>query len=165
MLNVSAALAEPAPIRDPLEPNDDVDLVDPDGTDSVGLRPLTARGRPTVRLAARLDALEDPRDVYRVWLPRNRTLVVNAVSGPGQDVDVSLWRQGTPTTVTRVPGRDRLGVAATRGETETLRYRNAGPGRVAYLMVAPRKGSTEAVVPAVAPGPGRVSVVGPMSAG
>ena len=77
LLNVPAALAHPAPIRDPLEPNDDVDLVDPEATDSVGLRPLTARGRPTARLAARLDALEDPRDVYRVWLPRNRTLVVS----------------------------------------------------------------------------------------
>ncbi len=142
MLNVPAALAQPAPIRDPFEPNDDVDLVDPDATDSVGFAPLTARGRPTGRLAARLDALEDPRDVYRVWLPRNRTLVVSAVTG--QDVDVSLWRQGTLTTVTRLPGRDRLAIAATRGQVETLRYRNAGAGRVAYVMIAPRKGVVEA---------------------
>ena len=63
-----AALAQPAPIRDPLEPNDDVDLVDPEATDAVGLRPLTTRRRPTARLAARLDALEDPRDAYRVWV-------------------------------------------------------------------------------------------------
>jgi subtilisin family serine protease len=140
LLDVPAALAHPAPIRDPLEPNDDVDLVDPEGADSVGLRPLTRRGRPTARLAGRLDALEDPRDVYRVWVPRNHRLVVTAVTEPDQDVDISLWRQGTLTAVTRLPGGDRLAVAAGRGPTETLRYRNAGAGRIAYLVVAPHKG-------------------------
>ena len=31
MLNVAAALALPTPIRDPFEPNDDIDEVDPSG--------------------------------------------------------------------------------------------------------------------------------------
>jgi subtilisin family serine protease len=144
LLDVQAALAVPAPQRDPLEPNEDVDLVDPSATDAVGLQPLTTRARPTTRVAARLDAFDDPRDVYRVWIPRNRTLVVRAVAAAGTDVDLALWRQGTPTVVTRVSGDDRIAVAATRGRTETLRFRSTAAGRSAYLAVTPRKGIVEA---------------------
>jgi hypothetical protein len=145
LLDVDAALAEPAPQRDPLEPNEDVDLVDPGATDAVGVRPLTTRARPIVRVAARLDLYEDPRDVYRIWIPRGRTLLVRAVASPGADVDLALWRQGTLTTITRVPGDDRLAVAATRGRTETLRYRPTGAAGPGYLVVSPHKRVLEAV--------------------
>lgn len=143
LLDVRAALAFPTPARDPLEPNDDIDLVDPQANDYVGLGALTTRTRPTTGVSASLDALEDPRDVYRVWVPRGRTLVVTATAAQG-DVDLSLWRQGTLTTVTRVPGRDRLASAGTRGPTEALRYRNTSAGRTAYVAVTQRRGTLEA---------------------
>jgi hypothetical protein len=140
LLDMPAALAMPAPIRDPLEPNEDVDLVDPDAVDTVGSKALTTRARPSVRLAARLDALEDPRDVYRIWAPRGRTLVITATTDQGSGVDLSVWRHGTPTVVTRLPGSDRLAVAARPGRTGVLRFRNDGAGRSLYLLVAPRRG-------------------------
>ncbi len=68
-LDVGRALAWAAPIRDPLEPNDDVEFVRPDGFFATGLAPLTTRTTRALLLAARLDTIEDPRDLYRVWLP------------------------------------------------------------------------------------------------
>lgn len=143
MLDVATALAQPAPARDPLEPNDDVDLVDPEATDFVGIRPLTTRVRRTASLAARLDGLEDPRDVYRVWVPARKTLVVRAVAADS-DVDLALWRQGTLTTVTRFPGSDRIAHSAKAGPAEQLRLRNTGAGRTVYLAVAPHRGVARA---------------------
>ena len=45
LLDVAAALTYPAPLRDPLEPNDDVDFVEPDGGFFSGLGPLTTEAR------------------------------------------------------------------------------------------------------------------------
>jgi hypothetical protein len=143
MLDVRAALIGPAPARDPLEPNDDVDLVDPEATDFVGIRPLTTRGRRTASIAARLAALEDPRDVYRLWVPAKRTLVVRSVAA-SSDVDLSLWRQGTLTAVTRLPGADRIAHSAHAGPADQLRWRNTGAGRTVYVSVTPHRGVAHA---------------------
>ena len=70
LLNVAAALQYPAPARDPLEPNDDVDFVQPDGASFNGHGPLTTLSRRRGALTARLDRLEDPGDVYRILAPR-----------------------------------------------------------------------------------------------
>lgn len=134
LLDVRAALAQPAPIRDPLEPNDGLDPA------STGVPSLTTRTRPETRVAARVDAYEDPRDVYRVWLPVRRTVVVTATAQPG-DVDLALWR--------RPAGRDlrasdRLASATSRSATEVLRFQNTGAGRIAFLAVSPRSGSLDA---------------------
>ena len=71
LLNVPAALAFPAPVRDPLEPNDDIEFVKVGGLyDNVD--PATDNAsRRTTTVRARVDVVEDPRDVYRVWLPKN----------------------------------------------------------------------------------------------
>ena len=55
LLSVPAALAYPTPVRDPSEPNDDLEFVKPDGFFAVGRSPLTAPGRERASLAARLD--------------------------------------------------------------------------------------------------------------
>ena len=66
----AAALALATPIRDPYEPNDDVDEVDPNGDRYLSKAPaLTTSSRLAARISGRLDAYEDPRDVFRVWLP------------------------------------------------------------------------------------------------
>ena len=41
LLNVPAALAYPAPIRDPFEPNDDIEFVQPGGLYDNSIPPLT----------------------------------------------------------------------------------------------------------------------------
>jgi hypothetical protein len=93
MLNVAAALALPTPVRDPYEPNDDVDEVDPNGDRNVRHAPsLTTRTKQVTRVAGRVDAWEDPRDVYRVWLPASRQVTFR-LSGTG-DADLSLHTAG-----------------------------------------------------------------------
>ncbi len=134
VLDVRKALSYPAPVRDPLEPNDDLNLVDPSSADAVGVPALTSRSRTTATIRARFDLVEDPRDVYRVWVPKGRTLVATT---SGIDLDLSLWRPGT-LSVSSATGR--LARAATRGTTETLRYANTSGGRYLYLAVTPPRG-------------------------
>ena len=85
LLDVPAALAASAPVRDPLEPNDDIDYVKPGATFDNGIPALTTSRRPSTRLRGRLSAFEDPRDVYRVFVPK---------AGPrhGQDGSCRLSR-------------------------------------------------------------------------
>jgi hypothetical protein len=93
LLNVKNALALAAPVRDPLEPNDDVDFVKPTGRLSNGRGPLTS---PTVRraaLTARLDRLEDPHDVYRIWIPARKGVTVTADSKAS--VALRAWNRNT----------------------------------------------------------------------
>ena len=72
-LNIPASLAAPRPDPDPGEPNDDVDQVKPGQLFALGEPPLTTTAKPSTRIAATLDAAEDPRDLYRVWVPAHRT--------------------------------------------------------------------------------------------
>lgn len=142
ILDVTNALTYPAPAPDPLEPNDDLDFVQPDGVYYSGIPALTTKRRPTMRLQGRIDVVEDPRDVYRVFVPKGRTL--RAVASTDTDVDLALWRQRAVSVKQRLIGSDRLARAATSGTTEVLTYRNTGPGRVAYVAVTVPKGVREA---------------------
>jgi hypothetical protein len=69
LLDVGAALAKQPPPPDPLEPNDDMTLVD--GHSFGKPSPALFDGRKTVRIAALVDAFEDPTDVYRVKIRRH----------------------------------------------------------------------------------------------
>jgi subtilisin family serine protease len=93
LLDIPAALSAEAPPPDPLEPNEDVDLVAPGGLFAKGKPLLTHPGALAARLRARLDASEDPEDVYRVYVPAHRTLTVT-VAG---DADLSLAAWGPST--------------------------------------------------------------------
>jgi len=86
VIDIAAALAAPAPIPDPLEPNDDV---------------RWATTPAPASLAARIDAVEDAEDVYRVDL---------AAGGRGRQVAVTENRSAGPVTVF-VHVRLRPGVA------------------------------------------------------
>ncbi|MCZ7588591.1 MAG: hypothetical protein M5U27_06970 [Gaiella sp.] len=136
MLDVAAALALPAPIRDPYEPNDDIDQVDPNGNRYVANAPaLTTPSRRATRIAGRVDRHEDPRDVYRVWLPaRSRfTATLTATT----DGDLALYGTAARSVVGRFATDGRLTVAAARGTSERLTYTNTGKGRWAYVVVKP----------------------------
>jgi hypothetical protein len=142
LLSVPAALAYPAPIRDPLEPNDDIAFVHSGGLYDNSIPPLTTKTRRTMTVQARIDRVEDPRDVYRVWLPKNGR--VTATLTTDTNVDLSLWKQGTVSVIERIVGTDRLARATTPGTTEQLTFANKGPGRFAFLAVVFPKDVREA---------------------
>ena len=142
MLNVAAALALPTPIRDPHEPNDDIDEVDPNGDRYLSKAPpLTTSSRLAARISGRIDIYEDPRDVFRVWLPAGRSVVATLRSGT--DGSLALYSAGA----TSVSGRfatNRLANLVTKGKVERLTYRNTGRGRWAYLVAKLPSGTLDA---------------------
>ena len=134
MLNVAAALGLAAPIRDPFEPNDDIEEVDPNGNRFVGqVQPLTTSSRRTARIAGSVDAYEDPRDVLRVWLPA-RTQVTATLTASA-NADLALYSTAAPSVSGRFATTGRLATVSTAGTTERLRYRNTTRGRWAYIVV------------------------------
>jgi hypothetical protein len=128
LLDIPAALAAPLPAPDPQEPNDDVRQVVAGG--------LFARAKPLVspRFRAGLDVKEDPDDVYRVAVPKGRSLTVKVA--PTADVRVTLFGPTARTvggTTARLALSDRPGAAV-----ETATYANRGRGAVVvYLHVRP----------------------------
>ena len=121
LVNLPAALAAKAPVPDPGEPNDDVDLI----TGKVlaqGDPALTSADRGTATVQARLDAIEDPSDVYRVFVPARKTVVVTVT--PDSPVDVFLWKQKTLSVLGKRSNRLAAGTKP-GSQTETLVFRNA----------------------------------------
>ena len=120
LVNLPAALAAKAPTPDPGEPNDDVDLI----TGKVlaqGDPALTSAGRGSATVRARLDAIEDPRDVYRVLVPAGKTIQITVT--PDNPVDVFLWKQNTLSVLGRKS--NRLAASTKPGSrTETIVLRN-----------------------------------------
>ncbi len=87
LLDVPSALTFQPPAPDPLEPNDDVFLVRPGGGFKSGTAPLTDPRRRSRTLAGRLDATEDPQDVYRVWVPARSVVSVSVRGDKNTEVD------------------------------------------------------------------------------
>jgi hypothetical protein len=143
MLNVAAALALPAPIRDLYEPNDDIDQVDPNGDRYESKQPpLTTATKRTGRIGGRVDRYEDPRDVFRVWLPTgSRVTATLTATGDG---DLALYSTTARSVVGRFATDGRLGMAATKGTRERLVYANKGKGRWAYVAVKPNASALDA---------------------
>lgn len=128
IVDVPATIAEPLPPRDPQEPNDDIRQVVAGG--------LFRTAKPLVAAAfnAGVDDVEDPRDVYRVGLPRGRRLTVRVASD--DDVRVELFAANARTVA---GSRNRLAVTDRAGKAvETLSYTNRGRGPlVLFLDVSP----------------------------
>jgi subtilisin family serine protease len=89
LLNIPAALAAPAPPPDPDEPNDDIAQVKPRQLFQVGETPLTSSAKPSARIAATLDAFEDPNDIYAIWVPAHETVRATVTAG-GRAAD-RIW--------------------------------------------------------------------------
>ena len=127
MSNVAAALALPVPIRDPFEPNDDIDEVDPNGDRYVSKeRRAHDVSRRSARIAGRVDRYEDPRDVYRVWLPAGAHVTATLTRRPNGDL--ALYSATAKTVVGRYATDGRLAVATAKGTRERLRVRQQGQG-------------------------------------
>jgi hypothetical protein len=147
-LDIPAALTVPPPLRDPQEPNEDIMYVKPKGLLGRGAVPLTAAGRKSGAVSARLDFGEDPRDVYRFWIPGRRAASV-ALQPSGGDVDLAAW--GPRTTSVLEGGsarkRDFRGLSERTGtKRERLRVKNpAKKGAYFYVEASVGAGSGNVV--------------------
>ena len=144
MLDIPAALREPAPLRDPQEPNEDVYLVKPDGLFEDGSPLLTRPGKPSGKLRARLDVTEDPADVYRIWIPANGAATVTVKPTDGANVRLEIWESQTKTVRAKGAVRRRDLIASSNepdDATETASVSDtAGIASAVYVHVALAKG-------------------------
>ena len=140
ILNLPAAKTARAPGVDPQEPNEDIYLVKPNGISRVGHVPLTRPGRPQARFGARLDAADDPEDVYRVYLPARGRLTVTVK--PSANVVVEVWGSLTRTVFERgsAQRRNLLAASAVAAQsTGKLVVRGGRLSRYVYLDVFPAR--------------------------
>jgi subtilisin family serine protease len=143
-LDIPGALAVAPPPRDPLEPNEDVTYVKPKGLLRRAATPLTAAGRKNGAVTARLDFGEDPRDVYRIWIPGRRAASI-ALQPSGGDVDLAAWGPQTKSVLESGSARKRdfRGLSERLGtRRERLRVRNpAKKGAYFYVEASVGAGS------------------------
>jgi hypothetical protein len=134
LLDLPAALAYPAPSSDPGEPNDDAAQV------RNRVAPLSAKARPAAGLTGTVTAYEDPRDVFRVWVPAGKTVTAVATTSGSSGIAMSLFRDTTTTVVGQAARYDRVVRATTVGTRTTLAFENAKRGRWLFLAIVPAKG-------------------------
>lgn len=125
IVDIPAALAAPTPPNDPFEPNDDISQVKPGSLFQAGQPPLTTRAKPSIRIAATLDSGDDPRDVYRIWVPAKKYVHV-AVAGGG-NAAARLWGPRTTST--------REGVKAQRRDLRGPKMYGGARGSAAFVEV------------------------------
>jgi Subtilase family len=143
LLNVPSALIYQAPVSDPLEPNDDIGYVRPGAMYYTGNPVLTSRTKPSTTLVGRLATAEDPRDVYRVFVPAHGR--ITAKTGAAAEVDLGLWDPATNSVTERGgPGSDKLARGTTQGSLESLTYKNSGAAKTAYLAITLATGTRDA---------------------
>lgn len=137
LVDIKAALTQPAPIHDAFEPNDDIAWMD--GRNGfVAARPYL-RTRTRDRIEARLDINKDDTDVYPVWIPARQT--VTAVLRPRyMYADLIAWVGSAKTTYGPVSqiitGSAKKGLAV-----EKVRVTNySSRGRKFYLEVRGKRG-------------------------
>jgi hypothetical protein len=124
LLSIPNALSFKAPIRDPQEPNETPNEIEANRLFTAGTTPLTAPGRTTASISARVDRAEDPADLYRVWAPAKMTLQAR-FSGP---VALRILHRELRTSGTSPLAIGKRGVAS---------YRNMG-NRGVYVYIEVR---------------------------
>jgi len=138
LVHMAAALAQPAPARDVLEPNDGITFVN--GSVFSRPDPYVWRGSGRRNLSASADKVEDPFDVYRIRLParsRARIRLRPAFGNP----DLYLFRSSA-TSINDgrdIVARSRKGIL----KTDAVTIRN--PGRSArrfYVAIGLASGGT-----------------------
>jgi hypothetical protein len=123
MLDIPAALVRQAPNRDSTEPNDDVRLVKRGGLFASGIAALTSRRHTSAFVRGSVDGIEDPDDVYRVWVPPHSDLVVRASNSA---VRLRIWRPGTPTVTEEGVAQARDLLASRAGHVKAANTSRTG---------------------------------------
>jgi subtilisin family serine protease len=121
LLNLPSALNFKAPARDPQEPNEKPRQIEAHGLFPDGTPPLTAPGRTTGSISARVDRSEDPVDLYRVWAPAGRTLRAEV----------------TGSVLVRLVERTMRERTLAVGKRKVATYRNNAKGMYVYAEVRP----------------------------
>jgi hypothetical protein len=104
---------------------------------------LTSRTKPSTTLVGRLATAEDPRDVYRVFVPAHGRITVK--TGAAAAVDLGLWDPATNSVSERGgPGSNKLARGTTQGSLESLIYKNSGAAKTAYLAITLATGTRDA---------------------
>jgi subtilisin family serine protease len=140
VLDIPRALRFAAPAVDPQEPNDDVYLVKPNGLFRDGTAFILGGGQRSTAFSARLDATEDPEDVYRVALPPHSRLRVRVSASA--ETNVELWGPKTRTVYEKGAAK-RRDLIAGRGPSRTPQVsatNSSGKTRVVYVDVYLGKG-------------------------
>ena len=90
IVDLAAALAAPAPPREDPEPNDDTVLA--------ARTPPILASRDAAVVPGRTGSMADPRDGFRVALTAGQRLSARLApaGATGADLDLALWRPGTP---------------------------------------------------------------------
>lgn len=125
LVNIPAASTAPAPPADPQEPNDDVDQVKPGLRFDDGQSAITTAAQPSIRIAGTIDQAEDPRDVYRIWVPAHR--VVRASVSANGAAAARIW--GSLTTSVQE------GIDLRRRDLKGPLIRGGAKGLTAYVEV------------------------------
>ncbi len=138
LLDIPAALVFAPPLRDPLEPNDDADQIEPRRLFETGLPSLVTASRPTSSIAARVDREEDPDDLYRVYVGAGRTATARTRDAA---IDLRLL----PRTAKGVRATPLATSSHAGSRAEAVSYRNRSRrGVLIYVEVRPGKGAASA---------------------
>jgi Subtilase family len=124
LLSIPSALAATAPHRDPQEPNEEPNQIEPRATFASGTTPLTQSGRTTGSITARVERAEDPVDLYRIWAPANMTVRARLTGSV-----VARFMPRSPDL------RKARPLAVSKGKVAT--YSNTGKGKYAYIEIRP----------------------------
>jgi hypothetical protein len=127
IVNIPAALAYPDPPKDPYEPNEDVSLIKPGRLFPDGEPAITTPTHTATRIPASLDQNEDPRDLYRIWVPAHKVVRVS-VSADG-NAAARIWGPNT------ISVDESLG--ARRRDLKGQLIRGGAKGFGAYVEVLP----------------------------
>ena len=129
VLQVQPALMAPPGLHDPMEPNDDMRWVNGRAFGKPATRAYRGRGR--TRIEAKLDAVEDPADVYRMTVRPSGTVRVSAAPLYG-GVVLSAYAPGARSLQDR---RRRIAVAPRPGgSTQRLTVRNRSRAARTFLV-------------------------------
>ncbi|MFL5911754.1 MAG: S8 family peptidase [Gaiellaceae bacterium] len=122
VIDIAAALAAPTPRGDPAEPNDDVVQVKPGQLFSNGQPPITTAARPSTGLSGTLLQAEDPRDLYRIWVPAHRTVRVSLSTSGSATARILGHRTYTVDEPPALRRRDFEGSSITGGSAGVYAY-------------------------------------------
>lgn len=136
VVDIAAALAEPAPGADPQEPNDDVD--------QVAAGRLFRRAKPGLTslrtIAGRVDRAEDPRDLYRLRI-RPGARAELRIEATGR-IRLSLW--GPEATSVERGTKGRLATRQIAPPSGRLAYTNrSGRTLTVYVEIRPLEARAE----------------------
>ena len=134
IVEIPSALTYPTPAKDPYEPNEDVAMIKPGRLFSAGEPAITTPAKPSIRIAGTLDQNEDPRDLYRIWVPPHRVVRVSVAAGGG--AAARIWGPSTASV--------DESLAARRRDLKGTVVRSSAQGFAAYVEVLPTGRSVEA---------------------